>query len=157
MQIKRLIINKFLTVLRSFLCPKNKLYRRRIDTQPWGVKEHCICWRQDAALIPQCGTGKRAATSWRQPSWLLPQSGTASSRVFPRQRQCPTAPNSLEVTAKSLTSAGGTVDYVLSGWGRSSVGRAPEWHSGGQWFEPPRLHQPRKLSGLPCCRGTKAE
>ena len=26
-------------------------------------------------------------------------------------------------------------------WGRSSVGRAPEWHSGGQGFEPPRLHQ----------------
>ena len=44
--------------------------------------------------------------------------------------------------AKSLTSAGGTLDYVLSGWGRSSVGRAPEWHSGGQGFEPPRLHHP---------------
>ena len=43
-------------------------------------------------LIPQCGTGKRAATAWRQPSRLLPQSGTASSRVFPRQIQCPTAP-----------------------------------------------------------------
>jgi hypothetical protein len=26
------------------------------------------------------------------------------------------------------------------GRGRSSVGRAPEWHSGGQGFEPPRLH-----------------
>jgi PD-(D/E)XK nuclease superfamily protein len=25
-------------------------------------------------------------------------------------------------------------------WGRSSAGRAPEWHSGGQGFEPPRLH-----------------
>ena len=25
-------------------------------------------------------------------------------------------------------------------WGRSSVGRAPEWHSGGQGFDPPRLH-----------------
>src|SRR5256885_7376086 len=30
-------------------------------------------------------------------------------------------------------------------WGRSSVGRAPEWHSGGQGFEPPRLHQFRGL------------
>jgi hypothetical protein len=26
-------------------------------------------------------------------------------------------------------------------WGRSSVGRAPEWHSGGQGFDSPRLHQ----------------
>ena len=25
-------------------------------------------------------------------------------------------------------------------WGRSSVGRAPEWHSGGQGFDSPRLH-----------------
>ena len=29
----------------------------------------------------------------------------------------------------------------LSGqWGRSSVGRAPQWHCGGQEFESPRLH-----------------
>ena len=26
-------------------------------------------------------------------------------------------------------------------WGRSSVGRAPEWHSGGRRFDPDRLHQ----------------
>jgi hypothetical protein len=26
-------------------------------------------------------------------------------------------------------------------WGRSSVGRALEWHSRGQEFDPPRLHQ----------------
>jgi hypothetical protein len=25
-------------------------------------------------------------------------------------------------------------------WGRSSVGRAREWHSRGQGFDPPRLH-----------------
>ena len=29
---------------------------------------------------------------------------------------------------------------VLVGWGRSSVGRAPQWHCGGQGFESPRLH-----------------
>jgi hypothetical protein len=29
----------------------------------------------------------------------------------------------------------------LTGRGRSSVGRAPEWHSGGQGFDSPRLHQ----------------
>ena len=27
-----------------------------------------------------------------------------------------------------------------SAWGRSSVGRAREWHSRGQGFDPPRLH-----------------
>ena len=27
------------------------------------------------------------------------------------------------------------------GWGCSSVGRVPEWHSGGQGFESPQLHQ----------------
>ncbi len=26
-------------------------------------------------------------------------------------------------------------------WGRSSIGRAPEWHSGGRRFDPDRLHQ----------------
>jgi hypothetical protein len=30
-----------------------------------------------------------------------------------------------------------------TGWGRSSVGRAPQWHCGGQGFESPRLHHPR--------------
>ena len=30
---------------------------------------------------------------------------------------------------------------LLTGRGRSSVGRAPEWHSGGQGFDSPRLHQ----------------
>ena len=28
-------------------------------------------------------------------------------------------------------------------WGRSSAGRAPAWHAGGQGFEPPRLHHPK--------------
>ena len=26
-------------------------------------------------------------------------------------------------------------------WGRSSLGRALEWHSRGKGFDPPRLHQ----------------
>src|SRR5687767_12954591 len=29
--------------------------------------------------------------------------------------------------------------------GRSSAGRAPQWHCGGQGFDPPRLHQPSLL------------
>ena len=54
-------------------------------------------------------------------------------------------------------------------WGRSSVGRALEWHSRGQEFDPPRLHQlnqamighppaedrPFRLRAVPC--GTKAQ
>src|SRR5438105_8970617 len=40
-----------------------------------------------------------------------------------------------------LTSGCPALNLHRSGWGRSSVGRAPEWHSGGQGFEPPRLHQ----------------
>ena len=33
-------------------------------------------------------------------------------------------------------------------WGRSSAGRAPVLHTGGQEFDPPRLHQWRKSSKL---------
>ena len=32
------------------------------------------------------------------------------------------------------------ITFTDSGWGRSSVGRAPQWHCGGQGFESPRLH-----------------
>ncbi len=39
-----------------------------------------------------------------------------------------------------LTFSLNPLEFSRSGWGRSSVGRAPEWHSGGQGFEPPRLH-----------------
>ena len=31
---------------------------------------------------------------------------------------------------------------VLRSWGRSSVGRALEWHSRGRRFDPDRLHHP---------------
>lgn len=34
------------------------------------------------------------------------------------------------------------------GRGRSSIGRAPQWHCGGQGFDSPRLHQARSLDGL---------
>ena len=30
-------------------------------------------------------------------------------------------------------------------WGLSSAGRAPEWHSGGQRFDPARLHDTESL------------
>jgi hypothetical protein len=35
----------------------------------------------------------------------------------------------------------GSPRSVTRNRGRSSAGRAPEWHSGGQGFDPPRLHQ----------------
>src|SRR5262249_959382 len=41
-----------------------------------------------------------------------------------------------------LTILGQVLNCLRPRWGRSSVGRAPEWHSGGQGFEPPRLHHP---------------
>ena len=47
-----------------------------------------------------------------------------------------------------LTIRVGPLHFLRSGWGRSSVGRAPEWHSGGQGFEPPRLHHPSFLPPL---------
>lgn len=31
-------------------------------------------------------------------------------------------------------------------WGRSSAGRAPEWHSGGHEFDPRRLHKKRRTN-----------
>ena len=31
--------------------------------------------------------------------------------------------------------------YLMTQWGRSSAGRAPALHAGGQEFDPPRLHQ----------------
>ena len=43
---------------------------------------------------------------------------------------------------KDGLAAGGVDGYRTgSARGRSSVGRAPEWHSGGQGFDSPRLHQ----------------
>jgi hypothetical protein len=42
----------------------------------------------------------------------------------------------------TLTIFAKLLDWLRSGWGRSSVGRAPEWHSGGRRFEPCRLHHP---------------
>src|SRR2546429_2378256 len=40
-----------------------------------------------------------------------------------------------------LTNRVSSLDCTRLGWGRSSVGRAPQWHCGGQGFESPRLHQ----------------
>src|SRR5918996_1394706 len=36
--------------------------------------------------------------------------------------------------------------YTSTLWGRSSVGRAPEWHSGGHGFKPRRLHYLRRFA-----------
>src|ERR1041385_3805296 len=41
-----------------------------------------------------------------------------------------------------LTTRLGILNSARFGWGRSSVGRAPQWHCGGQGFESPRLHHP---------------
>ena len=51
------------------------------------------------------------------------------------------ARSSLTFTARSLTFS--SIPVVLSrlSWGRSSVGRALEWHSRGRGFDSHRLHQ----------------
>ena len=41
-----------------------------------------------------------------------------------------------------MTLARSLPTFANTGWGRSSVGRAPQWHCGGQGFESPRLHHP---------------
>lgn len=43
-------------------------------------------------------------------------------------------------STNSLTTGARCLDCASDGWGRSSVGRAPQWHCGGQGFESPRLH-----------------
>src|SRR5256885_2255592 len=48
--------------------------------------------------------------------------------------------------AKCLTTRTGLLDCTRFGWGRSSVGRAPQWHCGGQGFESPRLHHSEDCS-----------
>ena len=50
----------------------------------------------------------------------------------------PSTTNSRESTGLTNSPSRG---YNPSAWGRSSAGRAPEWHSGGQGFDPPRLHR----------------
>ena len=45
------------------------------------------------------------------------------------------------------TSSWGVVLRALRPWGCSSVGRAPEWHSGGRRFDPVQLHQHRRSRG----------
>src|ERR1041384_6187894 len=70
---------------------------------------------QTAVLVTSChqNLGKREASP-----------GQATGKIF-------------------LTTPGGTLHFSpLGGWGRSSVGRAPQWHCGGQGFESPRLHHP---------------
>ncbi|MDB6135423.1 MAG: hypothetical protein JWM59_3666 [Verrucomicrobiales bacterium] len=69
-----------------------------------------------------------------------------------------------EIYTKSKKSLGSRPERVMdqpsgrqnSGiWGLSSVGRAPQWHCGGQRFESARLHQIRTvLSGSCSCRDT---
>jgi hypothetical protein len=54
------------------------------------------------------------------------------------------SPNSPIPPILLLTILARVLPFLRSGWGRSSVGRAPEWHSGGQGFEPPRLHHPSR-------------
>ena len=66
----------------------------------------------------------------------------------------PTSSGLIEFTGgrNLLTTGDCSLDFALFGWGRSSVGRAPQWHCGGQGFESPRLHHPRLRALEPCAK-----
>ena len=49
-----------------------------------------------------------------------------------------------------LTKASFSCNIIFVFWGYSSAGRALEWHSRGQEFEPPYLHQKKATHRNPC-------
>src|SRR6185503_1077721 len=76
----------------------------------------------------------------------------ASLRYFGDRRRCKIPASDVYASPLCLTSilppdrfrgsrgTGPIWFYDLNFGGRSSVGRAPQWHCGGQGFDPPRLH-----------------
>src|SRR5262249_5754120 len=74
-----------------------------------------------------------AASAWDRP-WGRDLSGLAQSRGV-LLAQSPVAAYLSGPPAQTPGPAS------RRSWGRSSVGRAREWHSRGQGFDPPRLHQ----------------
>src|SRR5947207_5446022 len=42
---------------------------------------------------------------------------------------------------RNFAALGALVSVLPAAWGCSSIGRAPEWHSGGRRFDPDQLHQ----------------
>lgn len=81
---------------------------------------------------------------------LCPSHPEVPRRGLSRRGQiCAAAKNSETVNANRLTKPSGCGRmHMLSAWGHSSVGRALEWHSRGQGFDSPCLHQTRRIRTL---------
>ena len=78
----------------------------------------------------------------------------ASRRRRARARRMAGARAKEDRGPKDLTTRRPSVECAsLWVWGRSSVGRAPQWHCGGQGFESPRLHhsQAQESSVISAC------
>ncbi len=65
--------------------------------------------------------------------------------IYPASRRCQSLPQSAR-RRRSVDSPARIrlAEKSASAWGCSSVGRAPEWHSGGRRFDPDQLHQPNQ-------------
>ena len=80
---------------------------------------------------------------WRVGHWgcLDRQSRLQAGVPSANQGQCQDAPKCLSWCENVLTWRAKNLDCAsVCGWGHSSVGRASEWHSEGQEFNPPWLH-----------------
>src|SRR5262245_55407477 len=106
--------------------------------------------RRAATSRPWGGSGRAATTPPAQSGRPKPLSAAGVRSLRAALRGATARSASRSTTAEpgepkySLTIRR-TITYrvaPLNGWGRSSVGRAPQWHCGGQGFESPRLHHP---------------
>jgi hypothetical protein len=77
-------------------------------------------------------------SSWLHEAWLFSQRLSPQENYFHRAF----------VSGKGLT-ANPTPRYTSKSWGCSSAGRALEWHSRGQGFDPPQLHHYHRISQRP--------
>ena len=106
-------------------------YRLRLIRACWATTERQACLEKRTRLkkadVSECNE--------RTNQFLqLAEIETAASTCF----TCAL----LESRENRFDNASGETRLASLWRGRSSVGRAPEWHSGGQGFESPRLHHP---------------
>ena len=106
------------------------------------------------------GTGART-TIWRPKIWRstrTPKPAPTRKSIWkPATTISASRPPAKTTKARSLRRAGGQFPLFQRGkvrlrrartWGRSSAGRASQWHCEGQGFDPPRLHHPHQSRAL---------